>query len=84
MYGGSHRPLAPLNTSEWPFKGPGFYVYALSTTILSAYPYKPVTKDTEELSGNQKTLLTIDKRDQKSLETVFLIAICRQLGDKWQ
>ena len=21
---------------------------------------------------------------QKSLETVFLIAICRQLGDKWQ
>ena len=22
--------------------------------------------------------------DQKSLETVFLIAICRQTGDKWQ
>ena len=22
--------------------------------------------------------------DQKSLETEFLIAICRQLGDKWQ
>ena len=22
--------------------------------------------------------------DQKSLETVFLIAICRQAGDKWQ
>ena len=22
--------------------------------------------------------------DQKSLETVFSIAICRQLGDKWQ
>ena len=23
-------------------------------------------------------------RDQKSVETVFLIAICRQWGDKWQ
>ena len=22
--------------------------------------------------------------DQKSIETVFLIAICRQIGDKWQ
>ena len=30
-----------------------------------------------------KTLLTIYK-DQISLETVFLIAICRQSGDKWQ
>ena len=29
-----------------------------------------------------KTLLTIDERGSKSLETVFLIAICRQLGDK--
>ena len=29
-------------------------------------------------------LLTIDKMDQKSLETVFLIAICRQSGDKWK
>ena len=24
------------------------------------------------------------KADQKSLETVFLIVICRHLGDKWQ
>ena len=29
-------------------------------------------------------LLTIDKRGSKLLETVFSIAICRQLGDKWQ
>ena len=28
--------------------------------------------------------LTIDDADQKSLETVFLIAICRHSGDKWQ
>ena len=30
-----------------------------------------------------KMLLTIDERDQKPIETVFLIAICRQSGDKW-
>ena len=31
-----------------------------------------------------KTLLTIDERRSKSLETVFTIAICRKMGDKWQ
>ena len=31
-----------------------------------------------------KTLLTMTNMDQKSLETVFLIAICRQSGNKWQ
>ena len=31
-----------------------------------------------------KTLLTIDERGSKSLDTVFSIAICRQLGDKLQ
>ena len=29
-------------------------------------------------------LLTIDERGSKMQETVFSIAICRQLGDKWQ
>ena len=29
-------------------------------------------------------LLTIVNVDKKSLETVFLIAICRLSGDKWQ
>ena len=29
-----------------------------------------------------KTLFAIDERDGKSLETVFLIAICRQSGDE--
>ena len=31
-----------------------------------------------------KTLLTIDERGSKSIETVFSIAICHQSGDKWQ
>ena len=29
-------------------------------------------------------LILLRNVDQKSLETVFWIAICRQLGDKWQ
>ena len=31
-----------------------------------------------------ETLLTIDERGSKMLETVFSIVICYQLGDKWQ
>ena len=31
-----------------------------------------------------KTLSTIDECGSKLIETVFLIAICRQCGDKWQ
>ena len=31
-----------------------------------------------------KTLLTIDERGSKLLETWFSIAICRQSGDKWK
>ena len=31
-----------------------------------------------------KTLLTIDEADQKSIETVFSIVICRRSGDKWK
>ena len=31
-----------------------------------------------------KTLLAIDEHGSKSLERVFLNAICRQSGDKWQ
>ena len=30
------------------------------------------------------TLLTLTNTDQKSLETMILIAICRQSGEKWQ
>ena len=39
-----------------------------------------ISQDTRQ----SKTLLTIDEHGSKSLETVFLIAICRQSGDKWQ
>ena len=31
-----------------------------------------------------KTLILSTNVDQKSLETKFLIAICRHIGDKWQ
>ena len=31
-----------------------------------------------------KTLLTMPNTDQKSIETVSSIAICRQSGDEWQ
>ena len=31
-----------------------------------------------------KRLILLTNVDQKSLETVFLIAICRLSGDKWQ
>ena len=34
--------------------------------------------------GQSKTLILSMKVDQKSLETEFLIAICRPTGDKWQ
>ena len=34
--------------------------------------------------GNRKRSFKSTNADQKSLETVFLIAVCRQSGDKWQ
>ena len=34
--------------------------------------------------GRWQTLILSTKVDQKSSETVFSIAICRQTGDKWQ
>ena len=34
--------------------------------------------------GQSKTPILSGKVDQKSIETVFLIAICRLTGDKWQ
>ena len=43
--------------------------------------YKQVSMHTPG-RGQSKTLLIIDERGlKKSLETVFLIVICRQLGD---
>ena len=36
------------------------------------------------VGGNQKRYQQSTNGEQKSIETVFLIAICRQCGDKWQ
>ena len=36
------------------------------------------------VGGNRKCYQQSTKSDQKSIETVFSIAICRQCGDKWQ
>ena len=46
-------------------------------------PWKQVPFSTPD-RWQAKTLLTTDECDQKSLETVFSIAICRQSGDKWE
>ena len=36
------------------------------------------------IGGNRKCSKQSTNADQNSLETVFLFAICRQSGDKWQ
>ena len=41
-------------------------------------------KITHRAGGNRKRSLQSTNADQKSLETVFSIVICRQSGDKWQ
>ena len=48
--------------------------------VTSKYRSHVYTPDRRQ----SKTLLTIDERDRKSLEAMFSIDICRQLGDKWQ
>ena len=35
------------------------------------------------VGGNRKRYQQLTNADQKSIETVLSIAICRQLGDKW-
>ena len=41
-------------------------------------------KVAHRVGGNRKRNQQSTNADQKSIETVFLIAICRQWGDKWQ
>ena len=36
------------------------------------------------MGGNRKRYQQSTNADRKSVETVFLIAICRHWGDKWQ
>ena len=38
---------------------------------------------TRRVGGNRKRYQRSTNADQKSIETVFLIVICRQCGDKW-
>ena len=40
--------------------------------------------ETPRVGGNRKRYQQSTNADQKSLETVFSIVICRQCGDKWQ
>ena len=50
------------------------------TGFAIEHKYSLFTSDRRQ----SKTLLTIDERGSKSLETVFSITICRQYLDKWQ
>ena len=40
--------------------------------------------NSHQVGGNQKRYQQSRNANQKSIETVFSIAICRQWGDKWQ
>ena len=55
----------------------------------NAFPHPPVPLNLWEslshrVGGNRKRNQQWTNACQKSIETVFLIAICRQGGDKWQ
>ena len=55
---------------------------SLSNVLYCIYDVSVVSRCTLYLNKILFTL--IDERGSNSLETVFSIAICRQLGDKWQ
>ena len=40
--------------------------------------------ESHQVGGNRKRYQQSTNADQKSIEIVFSIAICRQWGDKWQ
>ena len=42
------------------------------------------TGDTHQKGGNRKLYQQLTNADQKSIETVFSIAICCPTGDEWQ
>ena len=54
-----------------------------SDNCLCRY-FKQKQSKPDILGDNRKRFKQSTKVDQKSLETVFLIAICRPTGDKWQ
>ena len=43
-----------------------------------------VCPSSHRVGGNRKCYQQSANVDQKSIETMFSIAICRQCGDKWQ
>ena len=56
-----------------------------TTTIAAAATTAIITTTLpKRIGGNQKRNQQSTNADQKSIETVFSIAICRQWGDKWQ
>ena len=54
----------------------GFVRLANSSVQAYAIPHR--------VGGNRKRSQQSTNAIQKSIETAFSIAICRQLGDKWQ
>ena len=54
----------------------GLFMTSNTVFIQGSLPHR--------VGGNQKHYLQLTNADQKSTETVFSIAICRQCGDKWQ
>ena len=48
--------------------------------LVASYIYTT----SHRIGGNRKRYQQLPNADQKSIETVLSIAICRQCGDKWQ
>ena len=69
---GHHRP-ANETPFKWRFAGGSIVIIACLLAWIS-----------HRVGGNRKRSKQSTNADQKSLETVFSIAICRQSGDKWQ
>ena len=59
-----------------------FYVHCKSSKLVLKYILLVGNENITRGRGQLKTLAT--NIDQKSIKTVFLIAICRPTGDKWQ
>ena len=57
---------------------------AASLYLCCLYSIKSGSDLSHRVGGNRKRSLQSTNVDQKSLETAFSIAFCRQSGDKWQ
>ena len=70
-----HRPTMPC---EWLYASESIVVRKWLTEILGSYEKKENSCDQNKTKRSKQST----NEDQKSLETVFSIAICRRLGDK--